>query len=170
MTHAPDANDEKGLTKTPKNNRKTQIFNKCTRRKNAMKNNAESRFPCSVIKNSLMRQILIPVSSSKKQSKNRTTMSGAPNPNHHGLVKKKLSRLDLSWQSKNRTTMSGAPNPNHQGLVKKKLSRLDLSWLPDVELARRKSIVAHEHEKLIHLKPPSLAKATRCPLPGLGLP
>ena len=139
MTHAPDANDEKGLTKTPKNNRKTQIFNKCTRRKNAMKNNAESRFPCSVIKNALMRQILIPVSSSKKQSKNRTTMSGAP-------------------------------NPNHQGLVKKKLSRLDLSWLPDVELARRKSIVAHEHEKLIHLKPPSLAKATRCPLPGLGLP
>ena len=139
MTHAPDANDEKGLTKTPKNNRKTQIFNKCTRRKNAMKNNAESRFPCSVIKNALMRQILIPVSSSKKQSKNRTTMSGAPNPNHHGLVKKKLSRLDLSW-------------------------------LPDVELARRKSIVAHEHEKLIHLKPPSLAKATRCPLPGLGLP
>ena len=49
-THAPDANHDKGLSKTTKKVEKKHIFEECLRLKSAVKNNTKSRFPFRITK------------------------------------------------------------------------------------------------------------------------
>ena len=77
-THARRANQDKGLTKTAKNNQQKHIFKDCSQRKSVVKNNTESRFSSSVIKN-------------------RTHV---PNANPHKNIEKTIEkRSHLTWGS-----------------------------------------------------------------------